>query len=298
MAIRVGVHVDNPSLFFLSHLDHLLEGIEIHRYSDAGRTGELLAEGVIDLGGTGSTLPLAAQAARLPIAYVATSAPRHGHGALLVARNGPVMTVTDLLNQPVSLRVGSWQTHFLAKVLADAGLSYQDIEPRPSASEARLWLRDGVVAGWVAEGADLVEAERAGHFLRLSGTAGVVADRSVLFTRRSLAESAPGELARVVLALREADRWAAEHPVEAAKLVVEAVGGSIDSWTTALRRLPWRLEPVTETFTAEQQDAAGVLYDAGFLTGHVDVRAAVVPSLNQVVSALLQEPQRVQGVAA
>ncbi|MEV8632659.1 ABC transporter substrate-binding protein [Streptosporangium sp. NPDC051023] len=287
MAIRVGVHVDNPSLFFLSHLDHLLDGIEVHRYTDADRTDRLLADGVIDFGGTGSTLPLIAQAGRVPIAYVAVSAPRHGHGALLVAKNGPIMTVADLRDQPVSLRVGSWQTHFLAKVLADAGLSYQDIEPRPAASEARLWLRDGVVSGWVAQGAELVEAERAGHFARLSGTAGVVADRSVFLTRRSLAESAPEELAVVVRALREADRWAAEHPVEAARLVVEAVGGSIDSWATALRRLPWTLEPVTDVFAAEQQDAADVLYDAGFLAARVDARAAVVPSLNRVVAAEL-----------
>ncbi|GAA3085817.1 ABC transporter substrate-binding protein [Streptosporangium carneum] len=288
MAIRVGVHVDNPSLFFLSHLEHLLDDVEIHRYTDAARTGELVADGVVDFGGTGSTPPLTAQAARLPIAYVAASAPRHGHGALLVAKNGPIMTVADLRDQPVSLRVGSWQTHFLAKALADAGLSYQDIEPRPAASEAWLWLRDGVVSGWVAQGAELVEAERSGHFTRLSGTAGVVSDRSVFFTRRSLAESAPEELAVLVRALREADRWALEHPVEAAQLVVEAVGGSVASWATALRRLPWRLEPVTDAFAAEQQDAADVLYDAGFLAARVDAREAVVPSLNRIVAAELE----------
>ncbi|MER5421553.1 ABC transporter substrate-binding protein [Streptosporangium roseum] len=289
MAIRIGVHVRNPSLFILSHLDHLLDGIEVHRYADAGRTGELIAEGVIDFGGAGSTGSLVAQAARLPIAYAAVSAPRPGYGALLVARDGPVMTVTDLRDRPVSLRVGSWQTHFLAKVLADAGLSYQDIEPRPAASEARFWLRDGVVSGWVAEGAELVEAERSGHFARLSGTAGVIADRSVFLTRTSFAESNPEAVATVVRALRRAGRWAREHPIMAARMTVEAVGGSVDSWATALRRLPWTLEPVTGAFVAEHRKAAGVLYDAGFLAARADVERAVVPSLNRIVAAELEE---------
>ncbi|MDP9866073.1 MULTISPECIES: ABC transporter substrate-binding protein [Streptosporangium] len=289
MAIRIGVHAHNPWLHLLSRLDHLLDGIEVHRYADAARTGELLAAGVIDFGGAGSTSSLTAQAARLPVAYAAVSAPRPGYGALLVSGTGPVMTVADLRDRPVSLRVGSWQTHFLAKVLADAGLSYQDIEPRPAASEARFWLRDGVVSGWVAEGAELVEAERSGHFARLRGTAGIIADRSVFHTRASYAESDPEAVAAAVRALRETGRWAREHPVEAARLTVEAVGGSVDSWTTALKRLPWTLEPVTTEVVAEQRAAADVLYDAGFLVARVDPAAAVVPSLNRIVMAELEE---------
>ncbi|SDG30483.1 sulfonate transport system substrate-binding protein [Sinosporangium album] len=293
MTIRIGVHANNPFLFLLSHLDHLLQGqdepIEVYRYTDGTRTGDLLAEGAFDIGGTGSTPPLSAQAAGLPVVYVAASAPRPGHGALLVAKDGPVVTVADLAGQPVSFAVGSWHTHFLAKLLSGAGLSYQDIEPRPAASEAGLWLRDGAIAGWVVQGAELVEAERSGRFARLAGTAGVIADRSVFFTSREVAERRPEAIATVAKALREAAAWAGANPREAAALTASERGGSIDAWETALKRLPWTLEPVTSELLAEQQEGADLLADVGFLRRAIDVRTATAPVLNTLVSSVLAE---------
>ncbi|GII91641.1 hypothetical protein Ssi02_18720 [Sinosporangium siamense] len=273
----------------LSHLDHLLAGIEVHRYTDGTTTGRLLADGVFDVGGTGSTPPLAAQAAGLPIVYAAASAPRPGHGALLVAKDGPVTGVADLAGRPVAFGVGSWQTHFLAKLLAVAGLSYRDIEPRRATSDSGPDLLTGVVAGWVAQGAELVEAERSGRYTRLAVTGEVITDRSVYFTSRYVAEERPEVVATVVKALREADRWAVEHPREAAEITAAALGGTAGSWETALKRLPWALEPVTPEFLAEQQEGADILAAAGYLPGPIDVRAAVVPALNTAVASVLAE---------
>ncbi|GAA0388133.1 sulfonate ABC transporter substrate-binding protein [Microbispora corallina] len=289
MTVRIGVHNHNPSLFFLSRLEHVLddigEPVELYFYADPARTCDLLAEGAVDIGGTGSVPPLAGQAAGLPIVYAAVSAPRPGRAALLVAPDGPVRSVADLRDRPVALVAGSWQTHFLAALLDRHGLSYQDIEPRPAGPEAREWLRTGEVAAWVAQGADLVEAE--GGLRTLSGTLGVVADRSVFTTRRDFAEGRPEAVAAVARGLRQADAWARANLREAAHLTVEAVGGSVDSWEMALARLPWRLEPVTPVFVAEQQEAADVLYAGRVLADRVRVRAAVVPSLEPYVGAAL-----------
>ncbi|WP_424535470.1 ABC transporter substrate-binding protein [Sphaerisporangium viridialbum] len=304
MTIRIGVHNGNPSLFFLSRLDHVLdtfeEPLELYFYADGTRTGELLAEGAIDFGGTGSTPPLTAQAAGLPIVYVAASAPRPGHGALLVAtpdpeetapRSGPVRSIADLAGRPVAFGVGSWQTHFLAKLLAEAGLSYQDIEPRAVGREAVRWLRTGEIAAWVAQGADLVKAETSGKTVTLAGTAGVISNRSVFFTRRDFAETRPGAVAAFVRALQQADDWARANPREAAHLMVEAVGGSVDAWEIALARLPWRLEPAGAEFLAEQQEAADILYAANYLRRPVDISDATAPDLEPLVAAALATPE-------
>ncbi|WP_405140609.1 ABC transporter substrate-binding protein [Sphaerisporangium sp. NBC_01403] len=304
MTIRIGVHNGNPSLFFLSRLDHVLdtfeEPLELYFYADGTRTGELLAEGAIDFGGTGSTPPLTAQAAGLPIVYVAASAPRPGHGALLVAtpdpeetapRSSPVRSIADLAGRPVAFGVGSWQTHFLAKLLAGAGLSYQDIEPRAVGREAVRWLRTGEIAAWVAQGADLVKAETSGKTVTLAGTAGVISNRSVFFTRRDFAETRPGAVAAFVRALQQADDWARANPREAAHLMVEAVGGSVDAWEIALARLPWRLEPAGAEFLAEQQEAADILYAADYLRRPVDISNATTPDLEPVVSTALTTPE-------
>lgn len=300
MTIRIGIHNANPSLFFLSRLDHVLdsfdEPLELYFYADGNRTGELLAEGAIDFGGTGPTSPLSAQAAGAPITYVAVSAPRPGRGALVAAapgapdagrRTSTVRSVADLAGRPVAFDVGSWQTHFLAKLLAQSGLSYQDIEPRAAGREAVRWLRGGEIAAWVAEGADLVRTEKSAATVTLSGTAGVVSDRSVFLTRREFAEGRPDAVAALVKALQQADDWARDNLREAAHLTVEALGGSVDAWETALARLPWRLEPVGAEFLAEQQEAADILYTASYLRGPVDVSEGLAPGLDALVAASL-----------
>ncbi|MFC4590909.1 ABC transporter substrate-binding protein [Sphaerisporangium corydalis] len=300
MTIRIGVHNDSPSLFFLSRLDHLLDGfeepLELYFYADGTRTGDLLAEGAIDFGGTGSTAPLVARAAGLPVVHVAASAPRPGHGALLVAAPGtpgpahPVRTVADLEGRPVAFGAGTWHTHFMAKLLAGAGLSYQDVEPRAAGREAVKWLRSGEIAAWVAQGADLVKAESSERVRVLARTAGVVSDRSLFLARRDFAESRPDAVAAVVGALRQADDWARANPREAAHLTVEAVGGSVDAWETALARLPWRLEPAGPELAAEQQEAADLLYAASVLRRPVDVSESFLPTLTPLITATLTDP--------
>ncbi|MCW2876609.1 MAG: sulfonate transporter substrate-binding protein [Sphaerisporangium sp.] len=214
MNIRIGVHNNNPSLFFLSRLDHVLdtfdEPLELYFYADGTRTGDLLAEGAIDFGGTGSSPPLTAQAAGLPIVYAAASAPLPDDGGFVTGTGGPRDAV-------------------------------------PQAAPAR----------------------------------------SVFFTRRDFAESRPDAVAALVRALKQADDWAKVNLREAAHLIEEAVGGSVDAWETTLARLPWRLEPVGAEFIAEQQEAADVLYAANVLQRPIDVSQAVVPGLELVVAEVL-----------
>ncbi|RCG23411.1 sulfonate ABC transporter substrate-binding protein [Sphaerisporangium album] len=294
MTIRIGVHNGNPSLFFLARLEHVLdtfdEPLELYFYGDGTRTARLLAEGTIDIGGTGSTPPLIAQADGLPLVYVAASAPRPGHGALVTAVPGPdggVHTVADLRGKPVAFAEGSWHTHFLAELLDGAGLAYQDVEPRAPGPKTADLLRKGEVAAWVAQGADLVRAEASPDLVVLAGTAGVVPDRSVFFTRPDFAATRPRAVAALAGALRQADEWVKANPREAAHLAEEALGGSVDAWEVALARFPWRLEPITPRFLDEQQEAADILYAQNLLRRPIDVSEAANPDLAPVVAEAL-----------
>lgn len=283
MTVVIGVHHSNPTLFHLARLDYAQEelaavGEEVtfHPYTDGVRTGQLLTEGVIDLGGTGSTPPITAQAAGHDLVHVAVSAPRPDHGALLVRADSPARTAADLKGATVHLAVGSWQTHLVAKALDDAGLSYaDDITPVRSGADSEQLLRSGAVDAWVAQGPQLVAALRTGGVRVLVRTADVISDRSVFFTRRDLAEQRPEVVAALVRALHRADAWAAAHPREAAEYAADRQGGSADDWETALRALPWRIEEVTDAFLAEQQEAADILARVGFTERPVRVADAV-----------------------
>ncbi|MFI6423021.1 ABC transporter substrate-binding protein [Streptomyces sp. NPDC050842] len=283
MTVTIGVHRSNPSLYHLSRLGYaeqelaaLGETVTWHPYTDGVRTGAFLADGTIDFGGTGSTPPVTAQAAGHDIVYTAVSAPRPDHGALLVPEDSPVRTVADLKGGTVHLAVGSWQTHLVAKALDDAGLSYAtDITPvrGDSASEAKL--RSGEITAWVAQGAELAAARRTGGLRTLVRTGEVITDRSVFFARRDLAEERPELVEALTRALRRADDWAAAHPREAAEIAAADQGGTADDWETALRALPWTIEPVTEEFIAEQQQAADIFHRTGFIDRAITVADAL-----------------------
>ncbi|MDV5149406.1 ABC transporter substrate-binding protein [Streptomyces sp. SBC-4] len=283
MTVTIGVHRSNPSLYHLSRLGYaeqelaaLGETVTWHPYTDGVRTGAFLADGTIDFGGTGSTPPVTAQAAGHDIVYTAVSAPRPDHGALLVPDDSPVRTVADLKGGTVHLAVGSWQTHLVAKALDDAGLSYAtDITPvrGDSASEAKL--RSGEITAWVAQGAELAAARRTGGLRTLVRTGDVITDRSVFFARRDLAEERPELVEALTRALRRADDWAAAHPREAAEIAAADQGGTADDWETALRALPWTIEPVTEEFVAEQQQAADIFHRTGFIDRAITVADAL-----------------------
>ncbi|WP_405475300.1 ABC transporter substrate-binding protein [Streptomyces sp. NBC_00009] len=283
MTITIGVHNSNPTLYYLSRLDYAAEElaavgetVDFHTYTNGVRTGELLTQGVIDFGGTGSTPPVTAQATGHDIVYTAISAPRPDHGALLVTEDSPVRTVADLKGGTVHLAIGSWQTHLVAKALDDAGLSYAtDITAVRSDEHSEKLLRSGEIAAWVAQGPQLAAARRAGGLRVLVPTGDVITDRSVFFTRRELAEGQPEVVEALTRALRRADDWAETHPREAAEIAAEYQGGAADDWETALRALPWQIEDVSDAFLAEQQEAADIFLRTGFIERPVRVARAV-----------------------
>ncbi|MET7366582.1 ABC transporter substrate-binding protein [Streptomyces sp. NPDC005566] len=285
MTITIGVHSSNPSLFHLYHLSRLGiaqeelaalgETVAFHPYTNGVRTGELLTQGVIDFGGTGSTPPVTAQAAGHDLVYTAVSAPRPEHGALLVPQDSPVRTVADLRGTTVHLAIGSWQTHLIAKALDDAGLSYaDDITAVRSTDDSEQLLRSGDIAAWVAQGPQLAAARRTGGLRTLVATGDVITDRSVFFTRRELAESRPEIIDALTRALQRADDWAAANPRAAAEIAAADLGGNADDWETALRALPWKIEAVSDAFIAEQQEAADIFHRTGFIERPVKVATA------------------------
>ncbi|RKN07383.1 ABC transporter substrate-binding protein [Streptomyces radicis] len=283
MTVTIGVHDSNPTLYYLSRLDHAAdelaavgETVAFHPYENGVRTGRLLTDGVIDLGGTGSTPPITAQAAGHDLVYAAVSAPRPDHGALLVADDSPARSVADLAGGTVHLAIGSWQTHLVAKALDDHGLSYAtDIVAERGGEDSEKLLRSGAIAAWVAQGPRLAAALRGGGLRVLVPTGDVITDRSVFFTRRALAEERPDVVEALLRALRRADAWAEAHPREAAAIAADHQGGDVDDWETALRSLPWRIEGVGDDFIAEQQQAADVFARVGFIDTPVRVADAV-----------------------
>ena len=281
--LRVGVHANNPSLVVLSQnglLEQRLAGrgitVEWLRIAAGARTVEYIGANLIQVGGTGLTPPIAAQAKGIPLVYVATSEARPV-GGIFVRSDSPIKSVPGLAGKTVSLGIGSWLQALLATALDRAGLGWNDIVPLDlTEPESRQALLAGDIDAWVSGGA---LRDASGEFRAIANTGDLVANPSVFFARRDFAERNPDVIAIVAGALDDTDRWIATHPAAAAAVLFRVSGGVLNAceWETHIGQRPWGLKPIDDGFLADQQRVADLFHRFGLLPRQIAIRDATLP---------------------
>lgn len=280
--LHVGVHANNPSLVVLSQngvLEQRLAargvGVDWVRIAAGARTVEYVGANLIQVGGTGLTPPLAAQAKGIPLVYIATSEARPV-GGIYVRSDSAVKSVADLAGKTISLGVGSWLQALLATALDRAGLTWNDIVPLDlTEPESRKALLAGDIDAWVSGGGLRGDADR---IRAIANTGDLVSNPSVFFARRDFAEAHPDVIGIVAGALDETDRWIATHPAEAAAILERAAGGPLNAaeWQAHIAQRPWGIKAVDAHFLSDQQQAADLFYRFGLLPRQIDVHDATL----------------------
>jgi sulfonate transport system substrate-binding protein len=294
-SIRIGVHSHNLSVFTLSRKPQLLEnllkpiGISAEWVAETGgkQTVKLLKAGEIDIGATGTTPPILAQAKGVSVVYLATSQPRPVHGAIVVLENSPIASVADLKDKTVTLGEGSYQQHLLAIALDKVELTYQDVKTVPHTADSLQAFLNGEVDAWVTSDLNLAEVEKTHKIRVILYSSELFSNRSIYFTHRAFAEKHPDVLAAFIKSLERVDRWIATHFTEAAELLAAEISNGIDAqgWEQSLRKRPWGLVPPSEEFIAEQQYAADVFYRFGLLPNSIKVSDALLADRLSVFEA-------------
>ncbi|WP_058378647.1 ABC transporter substrate-binding protein [Pandoraea norimbergensis] len=286
-ALRIGVHPNNLHLQLAALTWPLrwpetlltpdgLPAVQFVAYGEGRDTGRLIADDVIDVGGTGSTPPVLAQHDGVPLVYVAASAPRGANGALVVrAEDGPG-DVPGLAGRRVALLDGSFHTSFLAAVLEREGLSLRDVERVELApADAYRALSDGQVDAWIAM-APWLERVRseASRWRVLTDIGPYVPNRSVFWARREAFRQHTAALDAVFSALTALGRDVADDPAPYAERLAAAgiSGAGATSWHAALAARDWQLLPCDAAFYAEQQGEADLLHRHGDLSHTIDIR--------------------------
>src|ERR1700761_8492002 len=82
---------------------------------------EAVNVGAIDFGNTGETPPVFAQAAGAPIRYVAYEPPAPKGEAILLQKDSPIKSVSELKGKKVAVAKGSNAHYLLVKALQKAG---------------------------------------------------------------------------------------------------------------------------------------------------------------------------------
>lgn len=110
---------------------------------------EAMNAGAIDFGSTGDSPPVFAQAAGVPLRYMAGQR-SFSDEAVIVPEGSDIQSLEGLKGKKVAYTVGSSANYTLVKALGSVGLGLDDIESVPLApSDARTAFQGGSVDAWV-----------------------------------------------------------------------------------------------------------------------------------------------------
>src|SRR5690606_34781749 len=87
-------------------------GVEWTHFPAGPQLLEAMNVGSIDIGHTGNTPPIFAQAAKTPLLYIASGIPKPENEAIVVPKDSPIRSVKDLRGKKVALNKGS-NVHYL-----------------------------------------------------------------------------------------------------------------------------------------------------------------------------------------
>lgn len=246
---------------------------------------EALNVGSLDLGSTGESPPIFAQAAGSPLVYLAniplTSDAGKGQ-ALLLPRNSPIHSVAELKGKKIAVTKASGAHNFLVQIIQKAGLQFSDIQPvYMTPPDARIAFESGSVDGWAIWEPYLTVAQQKSQARVLADARDVISPGSFYLATRKIAQEHPDVLKIVLEEIKRAGLWATEHPHEAAEQLAQSTG--IDAATLeSLQRRTYQgsnaggIRPIDETIISQQQTVADNYFHIGLLPRKVDVRGAML----------------------
>ena len=275
--LKVGVHGNNLHL----RLARAIAGFDgdarfdFVDYADGRETAALIRAGVIDVGGTGSTPPLAAQAAGLDVVYLAASRPRPANGAVLVLEASRIASLSGLTGRRIALIEGSFHTYLLADLAEQAGLRLSDFDRIDlSPAESARALRGGRVEAWIAMDPHLPAELAKGGVAVLAGSAGVVPNRSLFWTDRSIASAREPRLAELLALLSRVAPFLVTQAEAAAAALSEAGDATPEQWLGVLRSRDWTLAAIDDLVLDEQRREADSLVRHGVLSARLEAWGA------------------------
>jgi sulfonate transport system substrate-binding protein len=233
---------------------------------------EALNVGSIDFGIAGETPPIFAQAAGAPMVYLAYDPPAPQGEAILVPKDSPLKSVTDLRGKKVALNKGSNVHYLLVRALEQAGLKYTDIQPVFLApSDALAAFTRGSVDAWVIWDPYEAAAEASTGARILADGTGLVANHQFYFSSKKFLAENPKAVDVVLEALNEADDWTKNNIAEVARQLSPSVGLPAEVLEISLKRESYGVLPIGNDVIASQQRIADTFLALGLLPKAVTV---------------------------
>lgn len=233
---------------------------------------EALNVGSIDIGRTGDAPPVIAQAADAPLVYIGGSAPKDRSSALLVQSDSPVQTIADLRGKKVAYAKGSSANYLVVKVLAEGGLTLNDVESvYLPASDARSAFEQGSVDAWVIWDPFYAAAQEQAGARVLRDSEGLAANRDFYLANNTYVEQNQDVIAAIEQETQAVAAWADSNPEEVVSILSPILGIEPAVLDTVTKRRNYGFEPFNDEMLAEQQEIANTFSELGLIPKSIKV---------------------------
>ena len=237
---------------------------------------EALAVGSVDIGATGDSPPVFAQAAGKDLLYVGAEPPKPDTSAILVKPEAPLKTLADLKGRRIALQKGSSAHYLVVQAVKRGGLQWADIQPvyLPPA-DARAAFERGSVDAWAIWDPYYAAAEIDSHVRALVTSRNLTGNNTFYLASRAFARH-EALVHQVFAALTETDAYVQAYRKESAQRYADFAGLGLATVHRLLeRRTAAPVAALTPALVADQQRVADAFAQLGLIPKPIRVADAV-----------------------
>jgi len=227
----------------------------------------------IDVGSTGESPPIFAQAAGADIVYIGNEPPAPKGEGLIVLKDSPIKKVADLKGKKVAVAKGSNANYLLVKVLENAGLKYTDIDVvYLTPADARSAFETKAIDAWAIWDPFYSAAEKQLSARLLADGTNAVSNYQFYLSSGSYANKYP-EIINILLdEINKVDQWGKRNTDEVAKFIAPLIGIELPTVELAAQRLSYGVKPLTPTVLESQQKIADKFFELKLVPKLVQVK--------------------------
>jgi sulfonate transport system substrate-binding protein len=223
---------------------------------------EALNAGAIDIGSTGETPPIFAQAAGTPLVYVASQSGSGAGSGILVPADSPLQTAQELKGKKVAFTKASSAHLLLIKALEQKGLQYSDIEPVLLAPpEARAAFEGGSVDAWVVWNPFRESAIQELNARELINGGTVAPTKGYIEASNSFVQAHPDQVTAIIEELQAVQIWAKANLNEYAAILEKETEIPAAVWSAGFDSDASEYALMDQATVDYQQEVADIFYE-------------------------------------
>ncbi len=248
---------------------------------------EAMASGAVDIGGVGDAPPVFAASGGEPVEIVGARETSGDQDAVVVPKNSPITSISQLKGQKIAYGSGSSANYNLLTVLTKAGLTTKSVTlVNLQPAEALAAFTSGDVAAW-----DIwppyVQQVVAQDGARVLATGSAYGSPYSFEVASKAAVADPDKAAAIKVYLATLDKaytWAATHPTAWAAAWGKAAGLPSSIMVVAAKTDATTPIAITSATVSSEQNLVNQFFAAGLIPTKVNISSYITSDFNSTVS--------------